>query len=66
MTHNTVEACEIISRLDHNDKLDDSIHGKKQKAATASNYMRRTLLGQSPYVLLEFLDHSVAFALHRL
>ena len=35
MAHNTVEANEIVCRLDHTGKIDDSPHGKKQKAATA-------------------------------
>ena len=35
MDHNTVEAYKIVRRLDHTGKIDDSRHGKKQKAATA-------------------------------
>ena len=35
MAHNTMEACEIVCRPDHTGKIDDSPHGKKQKAATA-------------------------------
>ena len=35
MAHNTVEAYEIVCRLDHNVKLDESPQDKKQKAATA-------------------------------
>ena len=35
MAHNTVEAFDIVRRLDRAGKVDDSLHGKKQKAATA-------------------------------
>ena len=35
MAHNTMEACEIVCRLDHTGKIDDSSRGEKQKAATA-------------------------------
>ena len=35
MVHNTVEAYEIVCRMDHAGKIDDSLLGKKQKAATA-------------------------------
>ena len=35
MAHKTVEAYETVCRLDHNGKLNESPHGKKQKAATA-------------------------------
>ena len=34
MAHNTMEAYEIVCRLDHDGKIEDSHHGKKQKAAT--------------------------------
>ena len=33
--HNATEAYEIMCRLDHTGKIDESLHGKKQKAATA-------------------------------
>ena len=35
MGHNTMEVYEIVCRPDHTGKIDDSPHGKKQKAATA-------------------------------
>ena len=35
MDHDTVEAHEIVCRLDHSVKIDDSPHGKKKKGATA-------------------------------
>ena len=35
MAHNTTEAYEIVCRLDHTGKINDSPHGTKQKAATA-------------------------------
>ena len=35
MARNTMEAYEIVCRLDHAGQIDDSPHGKKQKAATA-------------------------------
>ena len=35
MAQNTLEAYEIVCRLDHDGKIDDSPQGKKQKAATA-------------------------------
>ena len=35
MAHNTLEAYEIVCRLDHRGKIDDSPHGKKLEATTA-------------------------------
>ena len=35
MAHNTVKALDIVRRLDHDGKVDESPQGKKQKAATA-------------------------------
>ena len=67
MAHRTAEAFHIVRCLDHSGKLDDFPQDKKQKAATASlrDKQHEQDFAGPLYVLLEFLDQSVAFALRK-
>ena len=68
LARGAADAFTIVSCLDRNGKLDDSPQDKKQMAEPqhcfAGNFSR-TLPDKSLYVLQEFLDRSVAFALWR-
>ena len=67
MAHCTAEAFNTVRCLGHSGMLDESPLKKQRlpQLCSVTNNLRRTLLGLSPYVLPEFLDQSVAFALRR-
>ena len=68
MAHITLEAYEIVCRLEYSGNLDDSPMARNKRLplpCSATNNMSRTLRDQSLYELPEFFDQSVVFALSR-